>query len=128
MGQQQFLLVVLGMILVGIAIAVAVTMFQAHAIDSSRNALINDLLFFATKARAYYWKPANLGGGNHDFSNLTMNNLSTFSENDNGRYYIESAATAEIVIVGVGRMVSGDDTVRVRMHINESTQLIEVLN
>ena len=118
----------LGMILVGIAIAVAVTMFQAHAIDSSRNALINDLLFFATKARAYYWKPSNLGGGNHDFSGLTINKLATFSENDNGRYYIESTGSTEIVIVGVGRMVSGDDTVRVRMHINESTQLIEVLN
>jgi hypothetical protein len=128
MGQQQLLLVVLGMVLVGIAVVVAVTMFQANAIESSRNAITNDLLYFATKARGYYWRPVSFGGGNHSFAGITMGMLSSMSQNENGRYYIESNTTSEVVFVGVGLMVSGLDTVRVRMRVNEQNSVIEVLN
>lgn len=128
MGQQQLLLVVLGMILVGIAIVVAVTMFQSNAIESSRAAIINDLLYFASKARQYYWKPVNLGGGNRSFAGIDFHTLSTLTENVNGRYYLESASANEVVLVGVGRMVSGEDSVRVRMRINEKKNLIEIIN
>ena len=128
MGQQQLILVVLGMIIVGIAIVVAVTMFQSNAIESSRSALINDLLYFASKARGYYWRPLNFGGGNHSFNGITMGMLSSMSENENGRYYIESYTTNEVVFVGVGRMVAGDDSVRVRMTVNEQNSVIQIVN
>jgi hypothetical protein len=128
MGQMQLLLVVLGVLLVGIAIAVGVTMFQANAVESTRNAIINDLGFFAQRARAYYNRPSTSGGGNRSFAGLTLGALSSMTENANGRYYLESATEDECVIVGVGKIVSGDDSIRVRIRINERRNIIEIIN
>ena len=129
MGSQDLLLAVLGMVLIGIAITVAITMFQANAIDSSRSALIEDLLFFASRAREYYWKPLSLAGGNKDFSGLTINKLSSKTENDNGRYFVESASKDELVLVGIGRVVAnGSDTIEVKMRVNEQSNKIEIIH
>ena len=43
MGQQQLLLIILGVIIVGIAVAVGITMFQDNAVDQNRSAVIADL-------------------------------------------------------------------------------------
>ncbi len=128
MGQMQLLLVVLGVLLVGIAIAVGVTMFQANAVESTRNAIINDLGFFAQRARAYYNRPSTSGGGNRSFAGVTLGALSSMTENANGRYYLESATEDECVIVGVGKIVSGDDSIRVRIRVNERRNIIEIIN
>ncbi len=42
MGQQQLLLIILGVIIVGIAVAVGITMFQDNAVDQNRSAVIAD--------------------------------------------------------------------------------------
>ena len=128
MGQMQLLLVVLGVLLVGIAIAVGVTMFQGNAVESTRNAIINDLGYFAQRARAYYSKPTTSGGGGRSFSGVTLGALSSMSENANGIFYLESSDEEECVIVGVGRIVSGDDSVRVRIRVNENRNIIEIIN
>ena len=44
MGQQQLLLVVLGIIIVGIAIAVGMALFRSHSIDEKRNLLMNSIV------------------------------------------------------------------------------------
>ena len=43
MGQQQLLLIILGVIVVGIAVAVGITMFSDSAISANRDAVTNDL-------------------------------------------------------------------------------------
>jgi hypothetical protein len=128
MGQQQLLLVILGTIIVGIAITVGLTIFKANAVESSRTAMINDLGYYAMRARQMYYKPKNLGGMNRDFRGITLNMLTTLSENENGRYYIESSSKDSIVLVGVGRIVVHDDSIRIRMIVNEATDRIEIIN
>jgi hypothetical protein len=128
MGHQQYLLAILGGVLVAIAIFVAATMFHSNAIESSRSALTNDLLYLANRARAAYWRPALLGGADRDFNRVTYRSISSMSQNPNGRYFIESSSTAEIVLVGVGRVTSNDDSVRVRMHVDERHNTVEVVN
>lgn len=125
---MQLLLVVLGVLLVGIAIAVGITMFQGNAVESTRNAIINDLGFFAQRARAYYNKPTTSGGGGRTFVGLTMGALSSMTENANGIYSLESSDEEECVILGVGKIVSGDDSVRVRIRVNERRNIIEIIN
>ena len=44
MGQQQLLLIVLGVILVGIAIILGVNLFRANAVESKRNNVIPKIL------------------------------------------------------------------------------------
>lgn len=128
MGQQQMMFVVLGLIIVGIAIAVGITMFSANAEESCRSAIVNDLLFFANQARAYYWKPTFLGGGGKSFMGLRLSMLSNFSENENARYYVESIEPGECIIVGIGKVVAGNDSVRIRVRVNEADNIIEIIN
>jgi Tfp pilus assembly protein PilE len=63
MGQQQLLLIILGVIIVGIAIAVGITMFRDNSVSSNRDAMSTDLLHLAAKARHYYKRPTSMGGG-----------------------------------------------------------------
>jgi hypothetical protein len=68
MGQQQLLLIILGVIVVGIAVAVGITMFSDSAINANRDALSNDLVNLASRAQQFYRRPTSLGGGGNSFS------------------------------------------------------------
>ena len=89
MGQQQLLLIVLGVIIVGIAIAVGVTMFKSSAIDSNRQAVISDLVNFASKAQRYYRTPTELGGGSQSFDSFYLSPVDT--GNANGSYSVTTS-------------------------------------
>lgn len=128
MGSQQLLLIVLTMILVGIALALAITLFQANAIEASRNALTDDLLYFAMRARDYYWRPFTLGGGNRSFLGITFNRLSNMSANENGRYFISSVSQHEMVIVGIGKVTVGGDTTQVQVIVNEQNNTFQIIH
>jgi len=43
MGQQQLLLIVLGVIIVGIAVVVGINLFNANATNANRDGVISDL-------------------------------------------------------------------------------------
>jgi hypothetical protein len=128
MGQTQLLLVILGVIIVGIAIFVGVTMFGANAVEDARNAIIHDLQNFSAQAMAYYSKPTSQGGGNRSFTGVTMRQLYPMLENANARYHVESATDNECVIVGVGKVLSDDDSIRVRIRVTPQRNFIELLH
>jgi Tfp pilus assembly protein PilE len=67
MGQQQLLLIVLGVIIVGIAVVVGINVFTASAASSNRDAITADLTNLAAIAQQYYRKPTALGGGGNSF-------------------------------------------------------------
>lgn len=90
MGQQQLLLIVLGIIIVGIAIAVGVNMFQSSAVDTNRQAMISDLANLASKAQRYYRTPDQLGGGSQDFQGFYLHPVDT--GNANGSYSVTTTA------------------------------------
>jgi len=129
MGQTQLFLVVLGMMLIGIAIYVGVSMFSANTVEDSRNALIGDLQNFAARANAYYWKPTTQGGGGKSFIGISMSQVYPMNENLNGVYSIESAQDDQCVISGVGRVVaSNGDSIRVRIRVTTQRNIVEILN
>ena len=63
MGTQQILLVVVGLIVVGIAIAVGVAMFGANSVSTNKDSLVNDISNIAANAKQYRTKLRNMGGG-----------------------------------------------------------------
>ena len=65
------LLIILGVIIVGIAVAVGIIMFQDNAVDQNRSAVIADLTTLSAKAQQYYAKPTTLGGGGNSFVGRT---------------------------------------------------------
>jgi hypothetical protein len=128
MSQTQLLLIVLGVVLIGVAIYVALSMFQANAVEQSRDAIINDLGHFAGLARVYFMKPASQGGGNKSYSGVTIGKLSSMTENANARYFVESASDSECVIGAVGKVISDNDSIRVRVRVTEQRNIFEVIN
>ncbi len=91
MGQQQLLLIVLGIIIVGIAIAVGVNMFQQSAVDTNRQAMVSDLANLAAKAQRYYRTPLELGGGAQNFQLFALGRLDTANANGSYRVYNSNA-------------------------------------
>ena len=129
MGQTQLFLVILGMMLIGIAIYVGISLFSANTVEDSRNAIIVDLQNFAARANAYYWKPEAQGGGGKSFANITMAQVYPMNENVNARYFIESAQNDQCIIDGVGKVVTTNgDSIRVRVKVTVQQHIVEIIN
>ncbi len=108
MGQQQLLLIVLSVIIVGIAVVVGINMFNDQAASSNLDAVTADLVNLASRAQQHYRRPTAMGGGGGTFALLTADAaglayLTTQPSNENGTYSITSAGDAtSVTIQGVG--------------------------
>lgn len=69
MGQQQLLLIVLGVIIVGIAIVVGINLFNANAEESTKDTMASEGTNLGALAQQHYKKPVALGGGGNAFDN-----------------------------------------------------------
>jgi Tfp pilus assembly protein PilE len=133
MGQQQLLLIVLGIIIVGIAIAVGVNMFQQSAVDTNRQACVSDLTNLAAKAQRFYRTPQELGGGAQNFQGFKLGRLDTANANGSFRVYttdpgliakpaptlanttISTSVTDTIFLAGWGQEDGDDPTYKVQI-------------
>ena len=68
MGQQQLLLIVLGVIIVGIAVVVGINLFNANAEESAKDTVVSEATNLGAMAQQYFKKPVALGGGGNTFS------------------------------------------------------------
>jgi Tfp pilus assembly protein PilE len=113
MGQQQLLLIVLGVIIVGIAVVVGINVFTASSSQSNRDAVIADLTNLASMAQQYYRKPTALGGGNQAFTGWTIpTNLATTG---NGTYPAPTVSANSVTIVGTGNQLGNDGATNVKV-------------
>ena len=92
MGQQQLLLLVLGIVIVGLAVVVGIQAFGENQKKANSDALVNDAVRIASDAQAWKLKPAAFGGGadaadteNNDFTDLAFPQLG-YEVNDDSRY------------------------------------------
>jgi hypothetical protein len=67
MGQQQLLLIVLGVIIVGIAVVVGINLFNASAEESTKDTITAECTNLGAMALQYYKKPVALAGGGNAF-------------------------------------------------------------
>jgi hypothetical protein len=81
MGQQQLLLIVLGVIIVGIAVVVGINLFNANAEESAKDTIVSEGTNLGAMAQQFYKKPGALGGGGNSFdgSGAALNPLVPFS-------------------------------------------------
>jgi len=68
MGQQQLLLIVLGVIIVGIAVVVGINLFNANAEESTKDGIVSDCTNLGAMAQQFYKKPTSMGGGGNSFT------------------------------------------------------------
>lgn len=115
MGQQQLLLVVLGIIIVGIAVFVGINLFTSHSIEAKRNNVINDCINLASSAQRHYRRPVSLGGGGRTFTGWSI--PADLVTTANGTY-TAIVNSDNIILSGVGNeIVTGGDSIEVQMTI-----------
>ncbi len=123
MGQQQLLLILLGVIIVGIAIVVGINLFNANAIASNRDGIISDLNNLGAMAQKHYKSPTSMGGGGNTFTGWSIPaNLDTTG---NGTY--SSTVNAQsVTIVGTGTETGDDGSTKVKATATVSPTAINV--
>lgn len=72
MGQQQLLLIVLGVIIVGIAVVVGINLFNTSAEESTKDTLVSEGTSLGALAQQYYKKPKEMAGGGGSFVGFTI--------------------------------------------------------
>ena len=131
MGHQQLLLVILGVVLIGIAIAVGLSLFSDNAVSTNRDAISDDLISLAGRAQQYYRRPLSMGGGGSSFIGLTadaagLQKLTSLpgGKDGNGTYSIVVAGTAnQVVLEGIGIEITADGSpVTMDIYVRDGTR------
>src|SRR3972149_2862047 len=97
MGQQQLLLIILGVIIVGIAIAFGLSLFSAQSIQANKDAIINDLNNISAHAYQFKIRPSSMGGGQGSYSGYAIPRK--MASNENGTYSVSSARETAVTVL-----------------------------
>lgn len=119
MGQQQLLLLVIGVVLVGLAVVAAFTVLDRNYRQDEADGLLNRSLAIAT--HAVYWKTQKdpYAGGNQSYQGLATAGLSTLAldqTNVRGRFAITAATPSTLEVTGVSDRFPG---VGVRVYLRD---------
>jgi hypothetical protein len=119
MGQQQLLLIVLGVIIVGIAVVVGINVFTASSSQANRDAVIADLTNLASMAQQYYRKPQALGGGGNTFTGTGTGAVAwavpTAIDTTGNGVYTATVAAQSVTLVGTGNENGNNGTGKVQV-------------
>jgi len=138
MGQQQLLLLVLGIVIVGLAVVVGIQAFGENQKKANADALTNDGVRIASDAQAWKLKPAAFGGGadKSGFDGLSLAQLgytqevakgldedidagtaatpdTTYYQNLNGQWQVTDASATKFEFVGCNEASGNEVTVTV---------------
>ncbi len=128
MGQQQLLLIILGVIIVGIAIAVGLQLFQSGAVDSNQDAMINDMMNITAVSDQWRIRPTSMGGGGGYFTDEIITRINAnegVTETANGEYVITGGSAESTLITITGTSTQGYGTVTLDYNIDPDLTLAE---
>lgn len=131
MGQQQLLLLVLGIVIVGLSVVIGIAAFSENRVKSSADAMVTDGMRIASDAQAWALKPVQAGGGGSADALSSLADLflggSGFQKlgyptDASGLYYANANGTYVFAPAGVGCAVtipSGKDPLLYIISSNE---------
>jgi hypothetical protein len=82
-------------IIIGIAIAVGLSMFTAQSVGANRDAIIADLTNLAANAYQYRIRPEVMGGGGGSYAGYSI--PYSLQSNENGTYEVVGRATSRSI-------------------------------
>jgi hypothetical protein len=127
LGQQQILLIILGLVVIGIAIALGMSLFRAHAISSKRDILTNETIDMAAQAISYYKRAREFGGGGKSFIGWQI--PSQVQNTINGSYIIAEVYNDHVVLIATGtEVVTGNDSIQVKTTVQPNSYQTEVIH
>ena len=112
MGQQQLLLLVLGIVIVGLAVVVGIQAFGENQKKANADALVNDAIRIASDAQAWKLKPEAFGGGangdDDDFSSFSLQQVG-YTVDESGDYTNLNGTFAITAVNGSLTIVATDN-------------------
>jgi len=102
MGQQQLLLIILGVIIVGIAIAVGISQFGAHSTQANKDGVTSSLVNASANAYQFKIRPTTMGGGGGAYTGYAV--PSKMSKDDNGTYATGTVTAQSCPIIGTSNI------------------------
>jgi hypothetical protein len=99
MGQQQILLIVLSVILVGIAVAIGIKMFKDNARSQTEQAIAQRLQSLAGEAIKLYKTPLSQMGKGGTYTGTVITDLMETPAEDNATYSIRTATDSTLTIL-----------------------------
>ncbi|TAK67134.1 MAG: hypothetical protein EPO24_00800 [Bacteroidetes bacterium] len=108
MGPQQLFLIILGIIVVGLTIAVGVSMFSDHSVKSNEDAIRADLVNLGADGYQYKIKTLSQGGGNGSYAGYGLESDGAWgSGNQNAVYEIVAQTSSEFSVKGSSKQIEG---------------------
>ncbi len=112
MGQQQLLLIALGVIIIGIAVVTGINLFQQNSDESKKHQMTAECTTLAMMAQNYYMTPIPMGGGGKSFIGWRI--PQTLDTTEDAIYRITDVSQSRITISATDRAIStGSDTIKV---------------
>jgi hypothetical protein len=127
MGQQQLLYIILGVIFVGLAVAIGIILSSSNAKTSNRDAMVEELTNMGALARTYYEETINLGGGNQTFTGWTI--PASMATSGSGSFSA-SVSAQQVILTGIGSQTGTDgiNPVKVLNYVTPSKDSIVISN
>jgi len=108
MGTQQLLLIIIGVIVVGLAIAAGIWLFSGNSVSANKDAIISDLMNLGQFAVRYKMRPEPLGGGGgRSYTGFTI--PAKLATNENATY-TSVAAPRSLTFTAVSALGHGTIT------------------
>lgn len=114
MGQQQFLLIVLAIIVIGVAISVGISLFINQSYINNQQSCAAELQNnYCTLSLQYYKTPKAQGGAGQDSTEVTVEKVASFlgfhgpnhsllSPSDNGEFRVTNTTGSTVTLKALG--------------------------
>ncbi|MBI4428316.1 MAG: hypothetical protein HY562_04285 [Ignavibacteriales bacterium] len=109
MGQQQLILVLLAIMVIGIAIAAGLGLFTSNQAEQNKVTIINDINNIRAMAYKYRVRPTAMAGGAGSYEGFTL--PGGFASNENANYTLN--VTADEIVVTATSHVTPANTITV---------------
>ena len=111
MGTQQLLLIVLGVIVVGTAVAIGIGVFAKNSDQATKDTLTHGCLRMAATAQGYFLQPQMLGGGGRSFVGINLRDCGLDEDTPGagirttleGIYSVTGATATDVQFIGTHR-------------------------
>jgi hypothetical protein len=115
MGQQQMLLLILGVVIVGAAIAIGISLFGAQSVSANRDAMISDINHISALAYKFRISLRSMGGGQGDYR--TFNLPLKLRSNANGSYSVSDEQINTLTFKGISA-IDSSNTITITLDSN----------
>jgi hypothetical protein len=119
------LLILLGVIAVGIAVFIGITLFSESAAETNREELVSVLTSLGAMAQEYYQTPTIMGGGNKKFKGWKM--PKAYKQYEGGKFKVKfHKKRNELTIKATGKEKGRNNKHKVRVEARVKPKIVNI--